>query len=151
MYEQNRLKLKNKLEKIFELYWIIKKARENIDERKAQYIVERFSEIFGEKTGFKALDERCAKTLLKSQELLAPLWIKDVPLHNNPAELDIRSKVIKRKVSMFNKTMKGARAWDIYLSLKESCRKNEVNFYKYVRDRFYLANTPSLTQIVFST
>ena len=105
----------------------------------------------GAPTGFKKLDERCSMTAKKMKLLLTPLWVKDVPLHNNPAELDIRSKVIKRKVSMFNKSFKGARAWDVYLSLKESCRKNDVNFYQYVKDRFYKREAFTLAEILVST
>ena len=111
-----------------------------------------FNLLFGEeKTGFKALDKQRELSFLKAEKLLAPLWNKALPFHNNGAKLDVRGKVIKRKISLFNKSQKGADAWDIYLGLSESCRKLKVNFYQKVLKAFNKIPTQSLASMVYST
>ena len=111
-----------------------------------------FNNVFGgDITGFKALDKQRALSFQKADKLLAPLWNKILPLHNNASELDVRGKVIKRKISLFNKTKRGADAWDIYLSLSESCRKLKVNFYQKVLKTFQKVQNPLLASYVYST
>ena len=72
-----------------------------------------------------------------------------VSSHNNESERDIRCRVIKRKISLFNRTLKGAKAWDIYLSLLKTCQKNGINFYKYILDRLTYKNKfPQISEII---
>jgi len=58
-----------------------------------------------------------------------------LPLHNNQAELDIRERVIKRKISLQNRSRQGMEAWDLMLSIISTCRKLGVSFWKYLDDR----------------
>ena len=44
-------------------------------------------------TGYRALDERIAKTKLKRASLLLVLDHPEIPLHNNPAELGARQRL----------------------------------------------------------
>ena len=86
-------------------------------------------------------------------KLLAPLWTSaSVPLTNNESERDIRGRAIKRKISLFDRTWKGARARDLYISLKQTCSKNGVSFYQFLLDReFETQSIPQLADIIKQT
>lgn len=151
-YIENKIKLEKFISSCWTLYRIIKLSQKNLTDKRARLVLKIFNIIFGEeKTGFRALDNQRELSLLKAEKLLAPLWNRALPLHNNGAELDVRGKVIKRKISLFNKSQKGADAWDIYLGLSESCRKLQTNFYQKVLKTFYKIPTPSLASMVYST
>jgi hypothetical protein len=152
LHVENKLKLSNFLDYAWKLFRLIKIIRGNLTKERADIILEYFEKLFGgEKTGFKPLDRQRALSYLKIEKLLAPLWNKIIPLHNNGAELDVRGKVIKRKISLFNKSKRGADAWDLYLGLSESCRKLKVNFYQKVLKTFKKEVTPSLATYIYST
>jgi hypothetical protein len=152
LYEENRQKVENFLTRAWTLYRTIKMVRENLTEEKVKIILQMFNEVFGEdKNGFSLLERQKKLSRQKMDKLLAPLWNKDLPMHNNQAELDIRGRVIKRKISLFNKSMRGAYAWDVMLSLKESCRKLKLSFYQRVLNTLSYLKQPSLAQIAFAT
>jgi hypothetical protein len=152
LYSESKIKLEVFLNSAWGLYRIIKEVRHNLTEEKAKLILEMFNNVFGgDITGFKALDKQRALSFQKADKLLAPLWNRILPLHNNASELDVRGKVIKRKISLFNKTKRGAIAWDIYLSLSESCRKLKVNFYQKILKTFHKMPNPLLASYVYST
>lgn len=94
-----------------------------------------FEALFSRETGYRALDERIAKTKGKRAQLLLVLDHPEVPLHNNAAELGARRRVRKRDVSFGPRTERGKRAWDVYQSLVETVRKLGVAFGAYVGDR----------------
>jgi len=71
------------------------------------------------------------------------------PLHNNGCETDVREAVTKRKVSGGTQSDLGRRARDTFLSLKRSCRKLGVSFWRYLNDRNSAArNIPVLSQLI---
>lgn len=75
----------------------------------------------------------------------------DVPLDNNEAERALREYVIKRKISNGTRTEDGTKAWEVFLSLLDTCRKNDVSFYDYLLDRISKSYTlPSLASTVSS-
>ena len=51
------------------------------------------------------------------------------------SERDIRSRVIKRKRSLFNRTIERPKAWDFYVGPMKTCQKNGANFYNLLFDR----------------
>jgi hypothetical protein len=51
------------------------------------------------------------------------------------AETDTRERVIKRKISLQNRSKKGMKAWDLMLSLASTCRKIKMSFWRYLEDR----------------
>jgi hypothetical protein len=59
----------------------------------------------------------------------------DLPLHNNASEQDIREFVTKRKISGSTRSEEGRRCRDTFASLKKTCRKLGVSFWKYLTDR----------------
>ena len=68
-------------------------------------------------------------------ELLLVLERPDIPLHNNLSERDIREYVKKRKISGSTRSDIGRRCRDTFTSLKKTCRKLDVSFWKYLLDR----------------
>ena len=94
-----------------------------------------FDELFSTVTGYTGLDRRIAMTRDKKASLLMVLSHPEIPLHNNPAEIEIRRRVRKRDVSFGPRTEDGKRAWDTFATLLATTKKLGVNFYRYVYDR----------------
>jgi hypothetical protein len=108
-----------------------------------------FEALFSTVTGYKALDERIAKTHANKACLLMVLSHPEIPLHNNPAELGARARVRKRDVSFGPRTGEGAKAWDTFMTLAESAAKLGVSFYHYIHDRVSGASQmPSLADLI---
>ena len=101
----------------------------------AAWLDGEFEALFSTVTGYKALDERVAKTRANKACLLMVLSHPEIPLHNNPAELGARARVRKRDVSFGPRTHEGAKAWDTFMTLAESATKLGVSFYHYIHDR----------------
>lgn len=94
-----------------------------------------FKRICSIKTLVKPLDDQLRRTWENREGLLLFLKYPQVPLHNNQAELDIRERVIKRKISLQNRSLEGLKAWDLMLSLASTCRKINLSFWNYLEDR----------------
>lgn len=100
----------------------------------------QFDELFSTKTGYKALDDRIAKTKAKKVYLLMVLEHPEIPLHNNPVELEARRRVRKRDISFGPRTDAGKRAWDTFQTLAATTQKLGVSFFDYIHDRVSRAN-----------
>ena len=77
----------------------------------------------------------------------------EIPLHNNPAELEARRRRRKSEVSLGPRTEEGKKAWDTFLSRVGTVRKLGVSFYhaKRVYDRVSGANKiPQLADLINS-
>lgn len=110
-----------------------------------------FDRICSITTLVKPLDEQLARTKANKKELLLFLKYPQLPLHNNMAEIDIRERVIKRKISMQNRSLKGMKAWDLMLSLASTCRKIKLSFWRYLEDRISMKETiPYLGKVINS-
>jgi hypothetical protein len=73
----------------------------------------------------------------------------EIPLHNNPVELDARLRVRKRVVSYGPRSAAGAKNWDAMETLLGTARKLGVNFFQYLRDRVSGAmQMPSLAEVI---
>ena len=120
-------------------------------EKLKQELSADFEALFSRTTGYEELDHRIALTLKKKRELLLVLDFPEIPLDNNEAERAVREYVIKRKISNGTRTEDGTQAWEVFLSLLDTCRKNAVNFYAYLCDRISQSKTmPSLASLVSS-
>ncbi len=116
-----------------------------------QELSTEFDRLFSRVTGYDELDHRIVLTCKKKEHLLLVLDFPEIPLHNNPAERALREYVIKRKISNGTRTKGGTKAWEVFLSLLDTCHKNGVNFYAYLRDR--VSNSfamPSLASIILA-
>jgi hypothetical protein len=108
-----------------------------------------FDRLFSTHTGFDALDARIAKTYEKKASLLMVLKYPEIPLHNNPVELEARQRVRKRDVSFGPRTQDGVNAWDTFMSLAATTRKLGISFYQYIHDRISKTNQiPSLASLI---
>ncbi len=73
----------------------------------------------------------------------------ELPFHNNTSERDIRDFVKKRKISAGTRSDDGRKARITFLSLKKTCYKLGVSFWKFLEDRIYQSNeTPPLAELV---
>jgi hypothetical protein len=94
-----------------------------------------FDRLFLKHTGWPELNEALRKIHGKQSELLLVLDHPEIPLHNNLSENDIRQYVKKRKISAGTRSDAGRRCRDTFLSLKTTCRKLGVTFWRYLQDR----------------
>jgi len=109
----------------------------------------KFDRLFSTCTGYDALDARIAKTRDKKASLLMVLKHPEIPLHNNPVELEARQRVRKRDVSFGPRTEDGVKAWDTFMSLAATTRKLGVSFYQYIHDRIAeVYQIPSLASLI---
>ncbi len=96
---------------------------------KKQRLSQWFDQLFSPTTDYYALNHQIKKTAKKRASLLLVLDRPDIPLHNNPAELDIREKVIQRKIRNCFRSIRGAKASDTFLSLLATCRKLGISYW----------------------
>jgi hypothetical protein len=98
----------------------------------------QFNRIFGQRTGYKELDELLARLARRKDELLMVLKRPEIPLHTNASENDLRAWVIKRKISGGTMSADGRVARDVMLGLSKTCRKLGLSFFTYLGDRLGL-------------
>ena len=98
----------------------------------------QFDRIFGQRTGYKELDELLARLARRKNELLRVLERPEIPLHTNASENDLRAWVIKRKISGGTMSADGRMARDVMLGLSKTCRKLGLSFFAYLGDRLGL-------------
>ena len=98
---------------------------------------------------FLALDKILIELKAKKEQLLRVLQRPQTSLHNNASERDIREYVKRRKISAGTRSEKGKMARDTFLSLKKTCQKLGISFWKYLLDRLQnLNNIPSLATMM---
>jgi hypothetical protein len=120
-------------------YWsyyteLRKYQREPSPERKAG-LSKEFDTLFSTATGYEALDDRIAKTLVKKTALLRVLDLPQLPLHNNDAELAARVQARFRDVSYQTRSAAGTKIKDTFMTINQTAKKLGVSFYDYVYDR----------------
>lgn len=151
-YSDLQIKLLEKAKTdIWDLYRDLKKYRLNPTKAKKQKLETRFNRIFTRKTGFASLDIALKRIYQNKSELLLVLSRPDVPLHNNLSERDIREYVKRRKVSGSTRSDTGKQCRDTFTSLKKTCRKLGISFWRYLLDRIEYQNKyPPLAKIMES-
>jgi hypothetical protein len=119
---------------LWNFYDLLKKYkfRQNMDLRRE--IEQRFESLFTTTTGYFELDKRIALTYIDRDKLLLVLDFPMIPLHNNGSEIAVREGVLKRKISYGTRSELGKAAWESMLSILDTCRKQKVNFYMYIKD-----------------
>ncbi|TWB12171.1 transposase IS66 family protein [Rhizobium sp. ERR 1071] len=110
----------------------------------------RFDRIFTLHTGFEALDALLVRLHRRKAELLRVLERPEIPLNTNASENDLRSFVIKRKVSGGTMSRDGRVARDTMLGLMKTCQKLGLSFYHYLGDRLGVRGkiVPSLAGLI---
>jgi hypothetical protein len=97
-------------------------------------IIAKFEELIFRSYGYGELEQRLASTWKNRDRLLQFLDFPYIPLHNNESEIAAREPVIKRKISYGTRSELGKCAWENALSIKDTCRKLDVNFFQYMQD-----------------
>jgi hypothetical protein len=120
---------------IWDLYAELKAYKDDPDDKKKAELEARFDELCATKTCFVSVNKALRRMYLNKAELLRVLERPDLPLHNNLSENDIREYVKKRKISGSTRSDEGRRCRDTFASLKKTCRKNGISFWKYLQDR----------------
>jgi hypothetical protein len=135
--------------KFWRFYDKLQRYRASPAHEQAVVLSREFDTLFSTVTGYEALDRRIAKTKAKKDKLLMVLPHPEIPLHNNPAELEARRRVRKRDVSFGPRTADGVAAWDTFMTLAATAKKLGISFFAYVYDRVAGVNAlPSLADII---
>lgn len=124
------------ISKWFKFYRLLKSYKRGPSRKNKGILWKIFNKLCKEDTGLSKVNEQLERTFNNRKKLLYVLNQPEVEIHNNLVERDIREKVIKRKISLFNRSMSGVKSWDLMLSLASTCRKNNISFYKYLIDRY---------------
>lgn len=125
---------------IWDYYQQLKRYREAPTDKKRRELDSKFDKLFLGKTGWEELNLAMSKIHSKKAELLLVLEYPELPLHNNLSENDIRQFAKIRKISGSTRSASGLRARDTFISLKTTCRKLGVSFWKFLQDRIYGRN-----------
>jgi hypothetical protein len=136
-------------DQIRDIYQDLKAYKESPTEKFREEIAKKFDEIFQQKTVSPTLNHQLKKTHEKKQELLVVLQRPETPLHNNCSETDARAAKIKLKISGGTRSDLGQKVRDTFLSLKQTCRKLDINFIAFLRDRVRgLYEIPRLATVI---
>lgn len=122
------------LAELFELYRVMLLFKDNPDGLRKNEILSRFKSLVTKSYGYSELDERLAVTWQNRDRLFQFLDLPFIPLHNNESEIAAREPVLKRKISYGTRSELGKLAWENMLSIKDTCRKLGVSFYRYMQD-----------------
>lgn len=142
-------KLDQFYDRLWKFYQKLKKYKENPTSELKRSLSNEFDCIFSPETGYEALDKRIALTATNKEKLLLVLDHPEIPLHNNPAELALRELVIKRKISVGTRSVKGTRAWETFMTIYDTCRKQKISFFDYIKDRLTESHhIPSLSSLI---
>ncbi|MCW8850883.1 MAG: transposase [Melioribacteraceae bacterium] len=121
--------------KFWDFYRELLSYKEQPTQEKAKQLSRDFDSIFSTKTGYKQLDERIKKTILKKSMLMLVLQFPFLPLHNNTAELGARYQARFRDINLQNKNAKGVNSKDTFATIVQTASKLGVVFSKYIKDR----------------
>jgi len=121
--------------RFWDLYDQLKLFKQKPTEAKKVELSACFDKLFTTKTCSIILNLALKRIYKNKSELLLVLERPEIPLHNNLSERDIREYVKKRKISGSTRSEVGRRCRDTFPSLKKTCRKLDVSFWKYLLDR----------------
>ena len=148
-FDKHRRLLEDFIGKVWDYYERLAKYKENPSEKVKEELSADFDRLFSTVTGYDELDHRITLTNKKKPYLLLVLDYPEIPLDNNLSERGLRKIVIKRKISNGTRVKNGTKAWDVFFSILETCEKNSVNFYDYLRDRISSDyKMPSLASLI---
>jgi hypothetical protein len=137
------------LKRYWDFYHLLLAYRQAPAPEQAHSLRSTFDTLFSTVTGYAELDHRIAKTLAKKDKLLLVLDYPDLLLHNNPAELAARQRVRKRDISFGPRTDVGREAWDTFMTIFETAKKLNVNFFDYLFDRVSQTSAmPALADLI---
>ena len=150
--EETRQEIEKIREKIWDLYRGLQKYKVTPSVSMKLLLEQEFDALFLKtETKSPSLNKQLRKTYEKKKKLLMVLERPSTPLHNNGTETDAREMVIKRKVSGGTRSEEGKKCRDTFVSLKKTCIKLGISFWKYLEDRVNKAfKIPILTQEILN-
>jgi hypothetical protein len=135
--------------KLWDYHARLEKYKDSPSEKFKEELSAEFDDLLATVTGYDELDHRITLTRKKKKYLLLVLDFPEIPLDNNLSERALRELVLKRKISNGTRTKEGTKAWDVFFSILDTCQKNEVNFYEYLRSRMSASGKmPSLASVL---
>ncbi len=136
-------------ERFWDYYQKLSDFKENPSKQRAEELSKEFDRLFSSQTGYKALDERIAKSKAKKERLLMVLKYPELPLHNNASELGARAQARRRDVSFHTMTEEDTEAQDTFLTVVQTAKKLGVSAYEYIYDRVSGSfNLASLAELI---
>ena len=120
---------------VWRYYRRLRTYRESPTPQRRVALERDFNRLFQQRTGFVDLNEALRRIHAKRDDLLLVLEHPQIPLHNNLSESDIREWAKRRKISAGTRSELGRRCRDTFVSLKKTCRKLGVSFWRYLQDR----------------
>ena len=133
--EKQRQAIQETRTQIWALYKDLKAYKQQPTEEDKTALAARFDTLFTTPTCSTPLNLALGRLHANKAELLLVLERPEIPLHNNLSERDIREYVKRRKISGSTRSEKGRQARDTFISLKKTCRKVGISFWKYLQDR----------------
>jgi hypothetical protein len=133
--EEHRAAIEKVRHQIWELYKELKTYRQQPDAVQRPVLEARFHALVGQRTDYPSINGPLKEMRDHQADLLRVLERPEVPLHNNAMESDIREFVKRRKISGGTRSDAGRRCRDTFASLKKTCRKLGVSFWKFLQDR----------------
>lgn len=125
----------NALTDIWNLYKSLKAYKIAPTDALRQEIETTYDDVFTRERNFASLNLAMKRIYNDRSEMLLVLDYPFLPLHNNLSENDIREYVKRRKVSGSTRSDEGRECRDTFTSLKKTCRKLGLSFWKYLSDR----------------
>ncbi len=133
-----------KQSEIWDLYRQLGEYRLKPDAKLRESLLERFDQIFNDKTGYHSLNLLLERQRANKPELLRVLDHPHTPLHNNLGENDARVYVIRRKISSGSRSDKGRDGRDAGLGILKTCQKQQLSFWHLLRNRFKVPDAPDV-------
>jgi hypothetical protein len=134
---------------IWTIYKDLKTYKKSPTKEQKKQIENDFIHLFQTRTSYETLNQLLKRIAKNKHELLRVLDRPELPLHNNLSEGDIRDYVKKRKISGSTRSENGRRCRDTFASLKKTCRKHGISFWKYLIDRTSEKNQiPPMAEII---
>jgi hypothetical protein len=143
--DEQRQALESKRTEVWDFYRDLKAYKLAPSDDAKVALEARFDAIFSSTTCFATLNHALKRLHDNKAELLLVLRRPDLPLHNNLSESDIREYVTRRKRSGSTRSDLGRRCRDTFASLKKTCRKLGISFWRYLLDR--CSGTNSIAQL----
>ena len=139
----------NVKDQIWTLYKGLKRFKQNPRHNEKKRLENMFDTVFTTQTSCVMLNEALKRLYRNKSELLLVLEHPEIPLHNNTAERALRDYVKKRKISGRTRSESGRSCRDTFASLKKTCRKLKVSFWRYLKDRVAKTHSiPDLTELI---
>ena len=141
--------LENIRSRIWDFYDKLKDYKQQPTGEFKEQLEAEFDEIFTTQTSSAILNNALKRLWKNKTELLLVLERPEIPLHNNTAENSIREYVKKRKISGSTRSAAGRRCRDTFASLKKTCLKQGISFWRYLKDRvFQRFSIPHLSDLI---